>query len=347
LSSKTEISLESRVQVRYRFSDTFRMKGIWVKLIKKYWFLLGLIAVFLITVGDPTAIIAEVGNWIKIHYGPGIVIFVIFLVSGMLLEPVQIRQGLTDFKGILLALGIIFLMGPLVAVPVAWTGLDTGIKIGLFVVAVMPTTLSSGVVMTGTAGGNIAHALVITVLANSLAIVTIPVSLDLLLGLIGSMTEVVIDKVSIMLKLAFLVLVPLACGLGIKFYGKSALNRITPKLQMVNQCLILAMVWMALSPSRETILHSGPEVVLVCLLVFVYHGCLLGAAALAIYLFKLERGRRESVLFMGAQKTLTLSVILQVSLFPEYGIALAVCVLHHIIHMIMDGYLAGKLAPAE
>jgi len=323
------------------------MKGIRVKRIQKYWFLLGLIGVFLITVGDPTGIIAGSGNWIKAHYGPSIVIFVIFLVSGMLLEPEQIRQGLTDFKGILLALGIIFLMGPLVAVPVAWTDLASGIKIGLFLVAVMPTTLSSGVVMTGTAGGNIAHALVITVLANALAIVTIPVSLDLLLGLIGSMTEVVIDKVAIMRKLGFLVLAPLACGLGIKFYGKSALNRITPKLQMVNQCLILAMVWMALSPSRETILHSGPEVVLVCLLVFVYHGCLLGTAALAIYLFKLKRGRKESVLFMGAQKTLTLSVILQVSLFPEYGIALAVCVLHHIIHMIMDGYLAGKLAPVE
>lgn len=314
--------------------------------IKKYWFLLGLISVFLITVGDPTSIISGLGNRLKAHSGPSIVIFVIFLVSGMLLEPARIRQGLTDFKGILIALGVIFVVGPLVAIPFTLIPLDTGIKIGLFLVAVMPTTLSSGVVMTGTAGGNIAHALVITVLANALAIVTIPVSLDLLLGLIGSMTEVVIDKLSIMRKLGFLVLAPLALGLGAKHVGKSRLDRITPRLQMVNQCLILAMVWMALSPSRNTLLHSGSAAAVVCLLVFVYHGLLLGAAALGIRIFKLERGERESVLFMGAQKTLTLSVILQVSLFPEYGIALVVCVLHHIIHMMMDGYLAEKLAPA-
>lgn len=323
------------------------MKGKRVNLVKKYWFLLGLISVFLITVGDPTGAIAELGNWAKAHYGPSIVIFVIFIVSGLLLEPEQIRAGLTDFKGILIALAVIFVMGPVAAIPAAYAPLDAGVKIGLFLVAVMPTTLSSGVVMTGTAGGNIAHALVITVLANALAIVTIPISLELLLGLIGGMADVSIDKTGIMLKLGFLVLVPLGIGLGVKYYQASRFDRVTSKLQVVNQCLILAMVWMALSPSRDTILQSGGDVVVVCFLVVVYHGLLLGAAALAIRFFKLERGRRESVLFMGAQKTLTLSVILQVSLFPEYGMALAVCVLHHIIHMMMDGYLAGKLAPIK
>jgi len=46
---------------------------------------------------------------------------------------------------------------------------------------------------------------------------------------------------------------------------------------------------------------------------------------------------------MGGQKTLVLSVILQVSLFPQYGLALVVCVVHHILHLVMDGYLVGRL----
>ena len=54
-------------------------------------------------------------------------------------------------------------------------------------------------------------------------------------------------------------------------------------------------------------------------------------------------GRRESVIFMGGQKTLPLSVILQVTLFPTFGLALVVCVLHHIIHLIMDAYLVERL----
>jgi sodium/bile acid cotransporter 7 len=46
---------------------------------------------------------------------------------------------------------------------------------------------------------------------------------------------------------------------------------------------------------------------------------------------------------MGAQKTLPLSIILQVSLFPQYTVALLVCVLHHIVHLIMDGYIVERM----
>ena len=70
---------------------------------------------------------------------------------------------------------------------------------------------------------------------------------------------------------------------------------------------------------------------------------MVAAAGISIRMFGLGRGRMESVLFMGGQKTLTLSIILQVSLFPEYGLALGFCVLHHIIHLMMDSWLVGKL----
>jgi sodium/bile acid cotransporter 7 len=60
-------------------------------------------------------------------------------------------------------------------------------------------------------------------------------------------------------------------------------------------------------------------------------------------IFNIKKGQRESVIFMGGQKTLPLSVILQVTLFPQYGMALVVCVVHHIMHLIMDGYLVVKL----
>ena len=63
--------------------------------------------------------------------------------------------------------------------------------------------------------------------------------------------------------------------------------------------------------------------------------------------FKIAKGKRESVIFMGGQKTLALSVILQVSLFPEFGLALVFCVVHHIVHLIMDAYLINHLKVAK
>lgn len=74
-----------------------------------------------------------------------------------------------------------------------------------------------------------------------------------------------------------------------------------------------------------------------------FHLLMVLSATLTTKLFRIGPGRRESVIFMGGQKTLPLSVILQSTLFPDYGLALVVCVVHHIIHLVMDAYLVEKL----
>jgi sodium/bile acid cotransporter 7 len=312
-------------------------------LIKKYWFLIGLVLVFTVTLVDTTKTVSSIGTWLKEHRGPNAVIFFIFFFSGVVLETSQIKAGLKDIQGTLIALGIIYLVAPLMGALFGTTPLDVGVKIGIFLVAAMPTTLSSGVVMTGSAGGNMAHALVITILANGLAAFTIPITLSLLLYLVGGTTDVTIDKSTIMVKILVFVLLPLGLGLLSRFYFKAFADRLSPKLQILNQCFILGMVWMAVSQARPTIISSGELIGIILVLTFVFHGVLLVAAGFFVRLLKVGRGRRESVIFMGGQKTLPLSVLLQVSLFPQYGAALVVCVIHHIVHLMMDGYLVGRL----
>ena len=311
--------------------------------IKKYWFLIGLFLVFVVTIADASETISSMGRWLKMHRGPDAVIVLIFFFSGLILDARQIKSGITDAKGILAALIIIFLVAPIVGALFGAIPLDKGIVIGIFLVAVMPTTLSSGVVMTGAAGGNMAQALVITILANGIAVFTIPVALSLMLNIGGGSTVVVIDKLAIMIKLGFYVLLPLCFGLTMKLLAESLMNRWVFRLQMLNQVLVLAIVWMAMSQARDVILNSGASVGVIFLLVFGFHGVLLATAGIFTGYLKLGKGRRESVIFMGGQKTLPLSIILQVSLFPQYGLALVVCVLHHLIHLLMDGYLVGRL----
>jgi sodium/bile acid cotransporter 7 len=313
------------------------------RLIKKYWFLIGLFLVFVITVADVSETVSSVGGWLKMHRGPDAVIVLVFFFSGLILDARQIRSDVMDIKGIIAALIIIFLVAPVIGALFGAIPLDTSVIIGIFLVAVMPTTLSSGVVMTGAAGGNMAQALVITILANGLAVFTIPVMLSLLLRLVGGSAVVYIDKSAIMIKLGFYVLLPLCFGLTIKFLTKSLMDRFVYRLQMLNQLLVLAIVWMAMSQARSAIISGGASVGIILLLVFSFHGILLSVAGIFTGCLKLGKGRRESVIFMGGQKTLPLSIILQVSLFPQYGLALVVCVLHHLIHLLMDGYLVGRL----
>ena len=277
------------------------------------------------------------------HRGPDAVIVPIFFFSGLILNVRQIRTGVMDIKVIIAALIIIFLVAPAVGLLFGAIPIDTGIVIGIFLVAVMPTTLSSGVVMTGAAGGNMAQALAITIIANGLAVFTIPLILALLLNLVDGSTIIVIDRLAIMIKLGFYVLLPLCLGLAIKIFAESFTNRFVHRLQILNQFLVLAIVWMAMSQARDAIVGGGASVGIILVLVFSFHAILLVSAAIFIGCLKLGKGRRESVIFMGGQKTLPLSIILQVSLFPQYGLALVVCVLHHVVHLLMDGYLVGRI----
>lgn len=316
-----------------------------LNLIKKYWFLLGLVLVFAVTLADATNLTAEAGRWCKQHYGPNLVIFLVFFFSGMILDPAQIRAGLANFKGTVHALILIFIISPVLAALLQFLPVNPGIRIGLFLVAVMPTTLSSGVVMTGAAGGRMAHSLVITVIANMLAVATIPVSLFLLLELTGNETAIVIDKAAVMTKIGVFVVLPLLAGLFVRSIFHHWIQAHSSRFQLLNQLLILAIVWMGIAQSKPVVLNSREQLIVIVLLVLAFHLILLGAAWLSIRFFQIPPGRRESILFMGIQKTLPLSVILQVSLFPEYGEALLVCVGHHLISLMIDGFLVGRLQP--
>ena len=315
-----------------------------MRLIKQNWFLLALVSICMVTLIDATGTIAGMGKRFKSQSGADAVICTIFFCSGLILKREQIRAGLRDIKGAVIALVLIFAVAPMAAFIIGRLPLDPAVRIGLFLVSVIPTTMSSGVVMTGAAGGNIAHALLITVLANSLSIVTIPVSLALLLQTVDS---VPIDKGRMMSQMALLVLFPLMLGLFLRPKKEAFLTFLQRGIPVLNQCLILTMVWMGLSEARATVLSGGGQVFIILVIAFVFHAILLSAGFLSIRLFGIPRGRMESILFMGGQKTLPLAVLLQVKLFPQYGLALAFCVFHHFIHLMMDGYLVGKLNRAR
>lgn len=314
-----------------------------INTIKKYWFIVGLIAVFVVTMADTIGSVSVLGKWLKHHKGPDTAIVLIFLFSGMLLDTGQIKQGFSNIKGLLIALFLILIVSPVVGAAWGFLPLPTGVIIGMFLVASMPTTLSSGVVMTGASGGNMAHALMITICANWLAVFTIPFSLSLLLKMMGNAVPIHIDRTAIMIKIGLFVLLPLITGILIRYFTKKALKPILFSLSIANQFFILGIVWMALSESRQMILESQSVILPICISVIVFHTLLVAAGFLLTSLAGLKPGQRESVIFMGGQKTLPLSIIIQVTLFPQFGAALVVCVLHHILHLLMDGWLVGRL----
>ncbi len=314
-----------------------------VQKVKKQWFLLSLVFVFAAVIFDSSNILVKIGFFLKGNHGPEVLIFIIFIISGLLIESDQIKAGIQDIKSTVLALAVIIIIAPIAAGLICLLPLETGVAIGLFIVAVMPTTLSSGIVMTGTAGGNMAHALLITILSNFIGIFSIPVILSILLSSLDQQKELMIDRGAIFFKLIILVLFPLMIGIVSKavVFKTGQLGQF--KLQVVNQWMIIGVVFIALSGVKQVILGSGLSVFYILVLVSGFHLMLLGSCFLLVIFFGVEKGRYESIFFMGSQKTLALSAMIQVTYFSEFGTALLVCVLHHIVHLMMDGYLSTRM----
>ena len=314
-----------------------------INIIKKQWFLCGLVLIFLVVIFDKSGQIALAGIYLKDHSGSSVMIFLIFILSGMIIDIDQMKSGIKDVKSTFAALFVIIIISPFVAAAMSFLSLETGIILGLFLVAVMPTTMSSGVVMTGNAGGNMAHALFVTIVSNCIAIVSIPLVLSILLFLQQQETALSIDQKAIIIKLLILVLLPLLFGM----FLKQVLFNITTSgkriMGIINQCCVICIVFMSLSGVREILISKSSSFFLIVPLVIVFHLCLLGLSCLVSWLFNIGKGKRESVIFMGSQKTLPLAVMLQITYFSEYGTALLVCVVHHITHLMIDGYLAVKL----
>ncbi len=314
-----------------------------IRFARKYWFLLALLAVAAVTLADDREWTVGAGRWLKAHGGPDAVIFLIFFFSGMTLDSRLLRRGLGDLNATAATLVMIFILSPLAVLLFVPLPLDIQILTGLFLVAVMPSTLSSGVVMTTSAGGNGAHALFVTIVANALAVFTIPLVLGLLLALNGDAQAVTIDKVAIMRKIATMVLLPLLLGLGVQATAGRHVAPFQRKAQVANQLLVIGIVWMGMCQSRAAILSGGAAIAPILLCTASFHLLLVISALGVTRVAGIGPGRRESVIFMGGQKTLPLSVILQVTLFPSYGLALVVCVVHHMVHLIMDAYLVGRI----
>ena len=106
-----------------------------MRLIKQNWFLIALAGICVVTLIDVTGTIAGMGKWFKSHSGADAVICTIFFCSGLILKREEIRAGLRDTRGAVIALVIIFTIAPLAAYVIGKLPLDPAVRIGLFLVA--------------------------------------------------------------------------------------------------------------------------------------------------------------------------------------------------------------------
>ena len=178
-------------------------------------------------------------------------IVTIFLVSGLKLETSEIKSAFSNWKSLVLGLVLILVITPILAVPLKELPYSTAeFATGFAFFALMPSTISSGVVLTSQAGGNTATALFLSVGSNIISVGTVPLSLSLLLVDADSSDNVP----TLLWKLAVTILLPLIVGKILRHIKPLKLGYYADKhkkaLKVISNIMIIIIPWMKISEVR-------------------------------------------------------------------------------------------------
>jgi sodium/bile acid cotransporter 7 len=282
-------------------------------------------------------------------------VMVIFFLQGLSLKTRELAAGFRDLRVHGFVQGWIFLLSPMVLFSAGFIlralG-EPGLGSGFFFLGLIPTTISSAVAFTTAAGGNVATAIFNTTLSNVLGVFWVPVGCLLLFSAGGGLQAQLIGP--LLLKLTWLILVPLAVGQGLRpvlsrwpLYG-----RVSPGFKTVNHGIILFIVFTAFSGSvlNETWngVAAGSLLVLLVLTaaaVLIIHTAVWLSGGWVLQ----SHGDRITALFCGSQKTLAAGAPMAMAIFQDdgqiAGTSLSLILLPLLCYHPLQLFLAAFLLP--
>lgn len=300
-----------------------------------YFLPVGLILAFLMAwlTPGPGALLQQLGliPWMVVT---------IFLINGYQSSLKELPHGREILSVSLIAILISLLISPFIGLAVvSVVSLPVGAALGLVVMATVPPTLSSGIVMTRIAGGHVAKALFLTILLNLIGVFTIPFMLQLTLGSAGT---IAISPLPLLKQLILIVLIPFLAGMVLKPVIRIPSHHWL--LRYLPSSCVIATVWMSVSASADTLKALNVQLsLLIIVAAFVVHAALLLLCWLSRYLYRPGRSEWLALLFTASQKTLPVAVGVLAALNQPIGLAMVACIIFHFIQLFIDSMIASRM----
>ena len=276
----------------------------------------------------------------------------IFLAQGLTLPVAALRKGAGKWKLHLLVQTFTFLIFPLLGIALDWSvgrHLPADLRLGFLFLCVLPSTVSTSVVLTGLAGGNTVGAIFNAALSNVLGVFATPIWVAWLMekgGQSQPMGQVLRDIV-------LLLLLPLGVGQLLRLGVAAWADRWKKALGNACSGLILFLVFAAFCNSvQQGLWKAHPPGLFVGTALCV--GALLLLAITLVgglaRLGKLDRPDRIAATFCAPQKTIASGIPLAKAIFgthPGLGLILLPILLYHPLQLLVCGAMADRFARAK
>jgi sodium/bile acid cotransporter 7 len=292
------------------------------------------------------------GGWMHPDLLNNAGIALILFVQGLAMAVERMRSGAGNWRLHLIIQSFTFLLFPIVGLAfheitrIIWPSEPSALRDGFLYLCVLPSTVSTSVVLTSVARGNTSGAIFNAALSNILGVMFTPLLVRLLMQASGQVSSFG----PLLLKITLLTLVPFVVGMGIRPLVREWVDARRSWLNLVSNGVILLIVYTAFCDSVEGRVweHYGigltVKVLIGVVALFIGVSLLVWAISNAA---RLERDDFIAALFCSVKKTLAMGVPLAQLIFGakgNLGLILLPIMFYHPFQLFVCGLLANHFA---
>lgn len=279
-------------------------------------------------------------------------IALILFLQGLSLAFEKIKSGAGNWRlhGVIQTFTFVIfpLMGLLFhfLVPLLWPGEPPAIRDGFLYLCVLPSTVSTSVVLTAVAHGNTAGALFNAALSNILGVFLTPLLVQLLMRTTGQTAPFG----PLLLKILLLTLLPFFIGTALRNFVKHWVDAHKAWVARLSNAVIVFIVYSAFCDSVVGKIwqrHGFGMTALVLLFATLLFAGMSGLVGATGRLFRFSREDAIAAYFCSVKKTLAMGVPLAMLIFGNRGdlsLILLPIMFYHPLQLLVNGMLANRWA---
>jgi sodium/bile acid cotransporter 7 len=265
-------------------------------------------------------------------------VVVIMFLGSLKLEPKRFKETVTRGHLAALSLVAVFALSPLVSLGLgSLLGFESqDDQLSVLICSAQASTLTTAIVLTEVAGGDVALAMVITVINNIATVGLTPLVFRVLGG-----TDVDVDYPAMILGLTLKILAPVVAGQVARIWLKGWTARHKRKLSVASQLIILMYIYAGVGAAMDRLSEAGPVLLgRVIGLAAALHLAMLVLSALIARVATRNPGSRVAFVLCSSQKTLPVAIMIWKGYFPLLAIGPLVAVAHHMLQLVVDSVMA-------